>query len=121
MFSRSHSVPGKSTLLNACLGELHVSKGSLNRDLGKVEYVSQEIWLQESLTIQENIVFASAFDESHYRMILKATALDVDLSELDLGDRTIASRLSGGQRARVGLARALYSRPDTLGELSTVL
>lgn len=94
-----------------------MTQGSLSRNLsGQVAYLSQDVWLQNSLSIQENIIFTSEFDQEYYKICLKATALDIDLLELDSGDRTIASNLSGGQRSRVGLCRALYSRADTFGE-----
>lgn len=73
-------------------------------------YVSQHPWLQRG-TIRENIIWGEIFDESRYKKVLWACGLFKDLEDLggDLmgvgeGGRT----LSGGQRARVALARAVY-------------
>ncbi|CAO0789946.1 unnamed protein product [Mucor circinelloides] len=76
-------------------------------------YVSQTPWLQNA-SIRENILFGLPYIESRYKETLSACALDKDMSILEDGDRTEIGEkgitLSGGQKARVALARAVYSR-----------
>lgn len=81
----------------------------------KVAYASQEHWIQ-NLTVRDNILFDSAMDEDRYEVAMDASQLSKDLLTLNDGDMTeIGERginLSGGQKARVNIARALYA-PDT--------
>ncbi|KAL9538569.1 hypothetical protein MBANPS3_010833 [Mucor bainieri] len=76
-------------------------------------YVSQTPWLQNA-SIRDNILFGLPYIESRYKETLSACALDKDMSILEDGDRTEIGEkgitLSGGQKARVALARAVYSR-----------
>lgn len=78
-----------------------------------VAYVSQTAWLQNA-SIKDNILFGLPYDESRYRETLSACALTKDLEILEDGDQTEIGEkgitLSGGQKARVSLARAVYSR-----------
>ncbi|KAI8387430.1 P-loop containing nucleoside triphosphate hydrolase protein [Blakeslea trispora] len=80
-------------------------------------YVSQTAWLQNA-SIRDNILFGLPYVESRYRDTLYACALDKDLSILEDGDQTEIGEkgitLSGGQKARVSLARAVYSRAQTI-------
>lgn len=108
---------GKSSLLLASLGEL-ASKGEAHRELGvgSVALVPQKAWCQHA-TLRNNVcAFGARFDPVRYRKVLKSCALEPDLELLDKGDMTmIGSRginLSGGQQARVNLARAVYSDAD---------
>lgn len=77
---------------------------------GRVAYAAQEPWIISG-TVRSNIVFGSEFDQVRYDASAKACCLDVDLMRLDYGDMTrIGERgitLSGGQKARIGLARAV--------------
>ncbi|KAH7096201.1 multidrug resistance-associated ABC transporter [Auriculariales sp. MPI-PUGE-AT-0066] len=84
---------------------------------GVCAYVPQVAWLQNA-TIRENILFHLPFDEIRYQRVLEACALISDLKILEDGDESeIGERgvnLSGGQKARVSLARAVYSRASVL-------
>lgn len=105
---------GKSTLLAAIQGEVPASLGSVCRQ-GTMAYVAQEPWIVNA-TLKENITFGCAEDEERYNSILDATALKPDLQAIYGGDQAeIGERginLSGGQKARVELARAIYTDRD---------
>merc|ERR1712166_794592 len=76
---------------------------------------SQQAWIRNA-TVQDNILFGLPFNETLYNKVLEASALENDLKALAGGDDTeIGERginLSGGQKARVSLARALYLSSD---------
>ncbi|EJF59658.1 P-loop containing nucleoside triphosphate hydrolase protein [Dichomitus squalens LYAD-421 SS1] len=113
---------GKTSLLMALLGEMHYipagpdSFVSLPRE-GGVAYAAQESWVQND-TIKNNILFGAPFDEVRYKKVLKQCALERDLSLFDAGDQTEVGEkgvtLSGGQKARITLARAVYSSAQIL-------
>ncbi|TKY87161.1 hypothetical protein EX895_003838 [Sporisorium graminicola] len=103
---------GKSTLLQAILGESDLIKGRQQLPLlaNRIAYVSQDVWLQEKRSMRENIIFATGeYDEERYITALRACALTEDIDSLQEGDSTMASALSGGQRQRLAVARAIYS------------
>lgn len=108
---------GKSALLQALLGELDLHSGQLIRPRSAVAYCSQTPWLQ-SMSIRENILFGNPYDDSRYKETLQACALVPDLAAFEHGDLSPIGEngigLSGGQKMRVALARAVYSRADTL-------
>ena len=105
---------GKSSLLNLILKELPIQGGRL-RVKGITSYASQESWLYIG-TIRENIVFDEPWDEIRYRQVIRVCALERDFSLFLNGDFTIVGEkgatLSGGQRARINLARAVYKQAD---------
>ena len=113
---------GKTSLLMALLGELHyVPSGpdswfNLPRESG-VAYAAQESWVQND-TIRDNILFCSEFDEVRYRKVIHQCGLGKDLAMFEAGDKTEVGEkgltLSGGQKARVTLARAVYSQARVL-------
>eukprot|EP00615_Pteridomonas_danica_P016667 CAMPEP_0114389062 /NCGR_PEP_ID=MMETSP0102-20121206/8404_1 /TAXON_ID=38822 ORGANISM="Pteridomonas danica, Strain PT" /NCGR_SAMPLE_ID=MMETSP0102 /ASSEMBLY_ACC=CAM_ASM_000212 /LENGTH=1694 /DNA_ID=CAMNT_0001546829 /DNA_START=606 /DNA_END=5690 /DNA_ORIENTATION=+ len=82
---------------------------------GKVAFCSQEPWILNQ-TLRENILFGDEYDEVRYQQVIEACALQTDIESLLDGDNTeIGERglnLSGGQKARVALARAVYSNAD---------
>eukprot|EP00903_Cladosiphon_okamuranus_P016201 g14950.t2 len=83
---------------------------------GSLAYASQEPWIQSG-TLRENILFGRRMDRKRYNAVISDCALERDLSMLPSGDQTgIGDRginLSGGQKARVGLARMAYAHADT--------
>ena len=108
---------GKTALLQALLGELDMQSGSFDRPNEMIGYCAQTPWLQ-SMSIRENILFSAPFDLERYRKVLDACALTPDMANFKNGDlENIGENgigLSGGQRARVALARAVYSRAKIL-------
>ncbi|KAK0531407.1 hypothetical protein OC834_002953 [Tilletia horrida] len=104
------------TVKKAILGEMHRTDGEVVVR-GRTAYFSQGGWCMGA-SIRENITFGLKFDPDFYDLVLEACALKPDLAILPDGDRTeIGERgvsLSGGQRARVALARVVYSRADII-------
>ena len=105
---------GKSSLLLSLLDELSPTKGEVLHK-GKVVYVPQTAWVFSG-TLRENILFNQPFDEEKYQRTIEACDLTKDISRLPNGDNTVLGErgcsLSGGQRARVNLARAVYFDAD---------
>ena len=106
---------GKSTLMNALIGEVSSSPDSIVTHQGRVAYASQIPFILNT-TLRENILFGTKFDEVRYNKVLGACCLRQDIEQLRAGDMTeIGERgitLSGGQKQRVSIARVVYSRPD---------
>ncbi|GFS16304.1 multidrug resistance-associated protein 4 [Elysia marginata] len=105
---------GKTSLLMSILGELPAQIGTV-RVRGKIAYVSQHPWIFSG-SLRQNILFGQAFNKTRYDKVIRISALSRDLSILPKGDATLIGdrgvNLSGGQKARVSLARALYMDAD---------
>uniref|UniRef100_A0A452VN33 Multidrug resistance-associated protein 4 n=1 Tax=Ursus maritimus TaxID=29073 RepID=A0A452VN33_URSMA len=105
---------GKSSLLSAVLGELPRSHGLVSVH-GRIAYVSQQPWVFSG-TVRSNILFGKKYEKERYEKVIKACALKKDLQLLEDGDLTVigdrGATLSGGQKARVNLARAVYQDAD---------
>ncbi|KAI8342382.1 multi drug resistance-associated protein MRP [Chlamydoabsidia padenii] len=105
---------GKSSLMSAILGDTVKVNGKVTVR-GSLAYVPQQPWVMNA-TVRENITFGHRFDPEFYDRVLEACSLKSDIQILSAGDQTeIGERginLSGGQKARVSLARAVYARAD---------
>ncbi|KAJ3656117.1 hypothetical protein Zmor_015215 [Zophobas morio] len=105
---------GKSSLLHLCLGEIPIIKGSIEAG-GTIAYANQEPWLFGG-TVKQNILFGLPMLRKKYKDVVRVCALEDDMAQFPHGDNTIVGErgilLSGGQKARIGLARAVYKDAD---------
>ena len=105
---------GKSSFLQAILGDLWKIRGEVIVR-GHIAYVSQQPWVMNA-SVRENVVFGHRWDPHFYERTVQACALVEDFKTLPDGDQTeVGERgisLSGGQKARLTLARAVYARAD---------
>uniref|UniRef100_A0A8D3CW28 Multidrug resistance-associated protein 4 n=1 Tax=Scophthalmus maximus TaxID=52904 RepID=A0A8D3CW28_SCOMX len=105
---------GKSSLLSAILGELSQESGVV-KVKGELTYTSQQPWILPG-TIRSNILFGKELNPKKYERVLRACALKRDMDLLPGGDLAMVgdrgTNLSGGQKARVSLARSVYQDAD---------
>ena len=105
---------GKSSLLITMIGELPLTRGKLSLD-GLQSYSPQTPWVFSG-SVKENILFGRPFDQNRYDAVLEACDLQKDISRFPNGDLTLIGQrgvtMSGGQRARISLARAVYPEAD---------
>ncbi|KAF9159027.1 hypothetical protein DFQ26_007006, partial [Actinomortierella ambigua] len=113
---------GKSSLLQAMVGNMPMQSGRLVRGAATT-FAAQQPWIQNA-TIRENILFGLPYDAVRYNRIIRACQLERDLANLPRGDLTeLGERginLSGGQKARVSLARAVYFQVENADTTSIV-
>jgi ABC-type multidrug transport system fused ATPase/permease subunit len=109
---------GKTSLLEALLGNLHPTPDSGKFAInGTIAYCSQKPWIMSG-SVKDNIVFGNPVGTSDLSTVCEACGLDSDLQTFEahwytlLGEKGI--NLSGGQKARVALARAIYSDADVV-------
>ena len=105
---------GKSSFLQAILGDVWKIDGEVVVR-GTTAYVAQQSWIMNA-SVKENVVFGHRWDPQFYERTIHACALAEDFKTLPDGDQTeVGERgisLSGGQKARLTLARAVYARAD---------
>eukprot|EP00210_Caulerpa_lentillifera_P003898 g3724.t1 len=107
---------GKSSLLMALLNDTEaMNEDSTHHMSGKVAYCAQAPFITAT-TLRENIIFGRPFNEDLYNKAIWSCELNDDIEQLPFGDATVIGErginLSGGQKARISLARAAYSMPD---------
>lgn len=107
---------GKSSFLEGLAGNMNLIDGTIQM-AGKAAFCSQHSWMQNA-SVRDNILFGREYDAVRYEEVLWACALQSDLEELANGDQTqVGERgaaLSGGQKSRISIARAVYARTDIL-------
>jgi ATP-binding cassette, subfamily B, bacterial PglK len=122
---------GKTTLINLILGLINPLKGNIfidNKDLkdftkewqSKIGYVSQNVYLSDD-TIKNNIAYGHETDhinDEKILKILKKIQLTKLINNLPKGINTkvgeLGDKLSGGEKQRLGIARALYNEPKVI-------
>ncbi|XP_039765386.1 multidrug resistance-associated protein 4 isoform X2 [Pararge aegeria] len=105
---------GKSSILQLLLNELRATSGKIHLS-GPLSYACQEPWLFVA-TVRQNILFGLPYNAKKYKEVVRVCALQKDFQQLPHGDQTLVGErgasLSGGQRARINLARAVYRQAD---------
>jgi ATP-binding cassette, subfamily C (CFTR/MRP), member 1 len=107
---------GKSSLLMSVLNEIPKLEGSLTVK-GKLSLIQQNAWITNS-SLRDNILFGAKYEKRRYKEVLRVCGLEPDIENFDDGDQIMIGErginLSGGQKTRVGLARAVYSKSDII-------
>ena len=107
---------GKSSLLGALAGDMRRTSGTVTFGSTRA-FCPQYAWIQNA-TVKQNIVFGRDYDRKWYNEVIDACALRPDLEMLPSGDLTeIGERgitVSGGQKQRLNIARAIYFNADII-------
>ncbi|KAJ2462866.1 ATP-binding cassette glutathione S-conjugate transporter ycf1 [Coemansia sp. RSA 2337] len=94
--------------------EVEMTQGT-GKLVGRIAYLEQQPWIMND-TLRANILFGREYDEEYYWKVLSACALTDDLEMWPKSDITVIGEngmnISGGQRARLALARTVYSKAD---------
>ena len=105
---------GKTSLLMSVMEETILESGK-SKISGKIAYVEQEPFIVSD-TVANNIMFGQEFDKDRMRFAIESAQMQSDLKLFNRGiNTTIGERgvnISGGQKARISLARAVYSKAD---------
>lgn len=106
---------GKSTLLHALIGDVPSNPADI-KIRGSVAYASQTPFILNA-TVRDNILFGKEYDKDLYDKVVEACNLLPDLKQLgpakdltEIGERGVT--LSGGQKARISIARCVYAQPS---------
>ncbi|KAK2951952.1 Multidrug resistance-associated protein [Blattamonas nauphoetae] len=107
---------GKSSLGSAIIGEIERVAGKVKVE-GKIAFCPQQPWIIND-TVKNNILLATPYDKQRYDEVVRVCELDQDFQTFAAGDSTMIGEkgvsISGGQKARIQLARAVYSDRDIL-------
>ncbi|KAJ2802144.1 hypothetical protein H4R21_002527 [Coemansia helicoidea] len=105
---------GKSSLLLSICGELEMTAGT-GSVTGTIAYLEQSPWIMND-TMRANVLFGREYDAEFFAKVIHACALTEDIAMWPDADLTVIGErginISGGQRARLALARTVYSRAD---------
>ncbi|KAL0253270.1 ATP-binding cassette transporter yor1 [Diplodia seriata] len=107
---------GKTSLLSALAGEMRKTRGSFTMG-GSRAFCPQDAWIQNT-TLRDNIIFGTEMRPEWYERVISGCCLKADIARMPAGEDTeIGERgvnVSGGQRQRMSLARAIYSDSDII-------